>query len=333
MTRLTTDREDGVLDEDVGERRARDPSGSNRPAGSHRPAGLPPRRRRRRPATRLAQLERARGGDLLARLRARRGSGPRRRAPGRSAPARTWARGLPSVVGRDHEHVVAARPLAQRAHRDGDRRARRARPAPARAPRRPGAGVVLRRRCRARTMALRVVGIDARVDRDDRGRDRRVVVRRRRPRRVSPTRRPAATRCATVKSTCTASSTPCSVVSSVPSFRYWPGCTSAMPTRARNGARIVLRAMTPWCARSAPGRRRARRAPDRPLPRTRPGAGAAARVAPSDGLGEGRLRLLRLQLGLLDRDVERDEHRARLDDLARGEARPVGPCRRARCAA
>ena len=36
---------------------------------------------------------------------------------------------------------------------------------------------------------------------------------------------------------------PCSVVSSRPSSRYWPGCTSAIPTRARKGARIVFREM------------------------------------------------------------------------------------------
>ncbi len=29
----------------------------------------------------------------------------------------------------------------------------------------------------------------------------------------------------------------------MPSSRYWPGCTSAIPTRARKGARIVFRAM------------------------------------------------------------------------------------------
>ena len=47
----------------------------------------------------------------------------------------------------------------------------------------------------------------------------------------------------TVKSTLAAASTPWRVVSSVPSFRYWPAWRSARPTRARNGARIVLRAM------------------------------------------------------------------------------------------
>lgn len=40
---------------------------------------------------------------------------------------------------------------------------------------------------------------------------------------LPPTRRLAATGCATVKSTCAASSTPCKVVIWVPSFRYWPG--------------------------------------------------------------------------------------------------------------
>ena len=47
-----------------------------------------------------------------------------------------------------------------------------------------------------------------------------------------PARRPTATCCDTAKSTCTAPSMPWSVVSCVPSFRYWPGCTSEMPTRA-----------------------------------------------------------------------------------------------------
>src|SRR5256885_2873984 len=41
----------------------------------------------------------------------------------------------------------------------------------------------------------------------------------------SPACSSAATACATVKSTLAAASTPCSVVSSVPSFRYCPGCT------------------------------------------------------------------------------------------------------------
>ena len=53
---------------------------------------------------------------------------------------------------------------------------------------------------------------------------------------------------ATAKSTCAASSTPCSEVSTVPVSRNWPGCTSARPTRARNGARIVLRSITAFAA-------------------------------------------------------------------------------------
>ena len=61
---------------------------------------------------------------------------------------------------------------------------------------------------------------------------------------LSPTLSPAATRCATVKSTWTASATPWRVVSSAPSFRYWPMWTSAMPTRARNGARMIFLAMS-----------------------------------------------------------------------------------------
>ena len=55
---------------------------------------------------------------------------------------------------------------------------------------------------------------------------------------------------------------------------------------------------------------------------------AVGAQAPDPGelaLREGRLRLLRVQLGLLDRDVERDEHRAGLDHLTRGLAVEFGP--------
>ena len=48
----------------------------------------------------------------------------------------------------------------------------------------------------------------------------------------------------------------------MPSSRYWPGCTSDMPTRARNGARMVLRAMMARvraiCARATSRSARAR---------------------------------------------------------------------------
>ena len=149
-------------------------------------------------------------------------------------------------------------------------------------------------------MALRVVGIDARVDRDDRGRDRRessggedldVVA----------VPQPGGDLCATVKSTCTASSTPCSVVSWVPSFRYWPGCTSEMPTRARNGARIVLRAMIAFGARDLRERDVALGA--RPVDFHLGSGAVLARAlhAVEHRLGERGLRFLGLQLGLLDR--------------------------------
>src|SRR5690606_13050109 len=65
--------------------------------------------------------------------------------------------------------------------------------------------------------------------------------------RSSSTRSPelssAATCWATSKSTCAAVSTPWIVVRTVPASRNCPGWTSASPTRARNGARIVLRSM------------------------------------------------------------------------------------------
>ena len=108
--------------------------------------------------------------------------------------------GLAGPVGGDHEHVVAARALAQRAHRNGDRLAGR--------PDRdlhPHRGAGRRRACRptirARTVALRVVGstrasiatIRARTG----GLSSPAVTL-----HLSPTRRPPATRWATVKSTC-----------------------------------------------------------------------------------------------------------------------------------
>src|SRR6266567_1559336 len=101
----------------------------------------------------------------------------------------------------------------------------------------------------------------------------------------------AATACATVKSTLAAASTPCSVVSSVPSFRYCPGCTSEIPTRARNGARIVFllgRGL------GLPQHLEAREARCRQV-----------------GLG-----LLRLELRFFHGDIERDEHCAGVDDAS-----------------
>ena len=58
-----------------------------------------------------------------------------------SAPTctgRCCARALPSLACRDHEDVVAAGTLAQRAHGDRRRPARAVRPAPGRGPMRPG---------------------------------------------------------------------------------------------------------------------------------------------------------------------------------------------------
>src|SRR5438132_1383483 len=105
----------------------------------------------------------------------------------------------------------------------------------------PGAGAWLW--IRARTSALRVAG----STRASTATIRAVIGRGSSAANTatgSPGCSSAATAWATVKSTLAAASIPCSVVSSVPSFRYCPGWTSEIPTRAVNGARIVLRAMT-----------------------------------------------------------------------------------------
>src|SRR6266516_1135105 len=119
----------------------------------------------------------------------------------------------------------------------------------------------------------------------------------------SPGRSSAATACATVKSTLAAASTPCSVVSSVPSFRYCPGCTSEIPTRARNGARIVFFAMT---ARARLVHFLLRRGLGLPQD-------LEAREARCRQVGLG---LLCLELRFLHGDVERDEYRAGVDDAS-----------------
>src|SRR6266540_2247841 len=104
----------------------------------------------------------------------------------------------------------------------------------------PGAGAWLG--IRARTSALRVAGsirASTATIRAVSGRGSSAAY----TATGSPGCSSAATAWATVKSTLAAASTPCSVVSSVPSFRYCPGCTSEIPTRAWNGARIVFFAM------------------------------------------------------------------------------------------
>ena len=200
--------------------------------------------RRALTSTALAQLERARGGDLLAGgLRPSYDQDRVARRPRRSCTGRSCARSFPSLSVGEHEDVVAARPLSERAHRHGDRLARRAR-RHLHADRGAGRGdpAGARRSARGHGVPRRAGRPARRSPRSGRGSARRVVLaddaRPRRPRAV-PRRRAGRT----VKSTLAASATPWSVVSWVPSFRYWPGCTSAMPTRARNGARMVFRAM------------------------------------------------------------------------------------------
>ena len=126
-------------------------------------------------------------------------------------PARLRA-GLAVLVRRDHENVIAFRPLAQRAHGNGDRRLRGA-------DRNPNA-----HRCAGRRRACGVFDpcaharvprrrIDARVERDDLRRGSTPSRRRRKLQRYRPRAGRQRRAAATVKSTCTASSTPCSVVS------------------------------------------------------------------------------------------------------------------------
>src|SRR6266700_3323866 len=121
-----------------------------------------------------------------------------------------------------------------------------------------------------------------------------------------PGRNPAATAWATVKSTLAAASTPWSVVSSVPSFRYWPGCTSVSPTRARNGAgaldlreRDVARGSCLVHLFLRHGLRLKQALEARERGRRQIGLG---------GLG--------VELRLLHRHVEPHEHRAGLDHLS-----------------
>src|SRR5213594_2902617 len=169
-------RQHWILDEDVGQRaRAALPVASSRFRFSVHWSPGPARAgvARDRDAHRIAQLERPRSGHPLS------GGEPREdhdlvaehRAARNLPRVRT---GLAVLVRRDHEHLVAARSLAQRAHGDGNGRARRA---DGNADAHRGA------RCRRVGGALDPRadhgvagrGVDARVDCDDPGRGRRRV--------------------------------------------------------------------------------------------------------------------------------------------------------------
>ena len=225
------------------------------------------RRARRRVAsatatsTRLAQLERARGGDLLAGLEARRGSATSSPSIGPLSTGRACARGLPSLSGGDDEHVVAARALAQRAHGNGDGRARRARPGRGRAPRRRAPGALRRLRSARGPWRCASSGSTRASTATIVAGDRRGVARRRRPRPCRPARSAGGDllrdREVDVHR----------VVDALQrgELRAFVQVLAGVhvghaDARAERRADRLARDDRPWCARSAPARRRARRA-------------------------------------------------------------------------
>jgi hypothetical protein len=115
MHEVDDDREDRVLDEDVGDGLH---GGSSLSAQRRSRCEAPAPRRRDVHEDTLEELERARGRDALTGRPGARAR-PRRPAPGRRPRAQRRAQ-LALGVGRQHEHVVAHRALAQRRHRHDD---------------------------------------------------------------------------------------------------------------------------------------------------------------------------------------------------------------------
>ena len=165
----------------------------------------------------FAQLERARTPRPARRPRGRRESRlhrPPALRPGPGAAARASCRPCPA---RRRTRDRRPDPCAAR-WPESPRRAARRRPAPGRAPMHRAAAQLCASAIVARTVALRVVGSTrASIARIVATTGSALAVRHL---HLVAGRRPAATCCATVKSTYAESSTPCSVVRSVPSFRY-----------------------------------------------------------------------------------------------------------------